>query len=56
MGDIVKLRRYTNDSDITHVMYKRQEIENIYICETCGELQVIDGIVWHIKPDEDHNA
>ena len=54
MGDLVKLKHYTNNSDIQHVMYDKQEIENIYICEACGELQVISGVVWHTKPIEEH--
>jgi len=55
MNDIVSLKKYTKPEDIQHVMYYKQEIEQIFDCTTCGELQVIDGIVWHIKPKEDHN-
>ena len=55
MSEVINLKKYTKPEDITHVMYYKQEIEQIFYCEACGELQVIDGIVWHIKPKEDHN-
>jgi len=55
MSDIVSLKKYTKPEDIQHVMYYKQEIEQVFDCATCGELQVIGGIVWHIRPEEDHN-
>lgn len=55
MNDLISLKKYTKPEDITHVMYDKQEIEQIYHCEVCGDLQVIGGVVWHIKPIEEHN-
>lgn len=52
---LISLKKYTKPEDIRHVMYYKQEIEHIFDCVVCGELQVIDGIVWHTKPSEDHN-
>lgn len=54
MSEIISLKKYTKPEEITHVMYDRQEIEQIYNCEVCGELQVIGGVVWHIKPIDEH--
>lgn len=54
MGDVIKLKHYTDSKDIKHVMYNKQEFEQIYLCETCGDLPVTGGSVWHTKPIEDH--
>ena len=56
MNNVITLKHYTKQEDVQHVMYNRQEIEQIHVCPTCGELQVIDGIVWHIKPIEEHDV
>lgn len=56
MSKVVDLKKYTKDEDIRHVMYDRQEIEQVYICEVCGELQVISGTVWHTNPIEEHDV
>lgn len=55
MSDVVNLKKYTKPEDITHVMYDKQEIEQVYNCATCGELQVIGGVVWHTKPMGEHD-
>lgn len=55
MNNVIKLKHYTHKDDIDHVMYNRQEIEQVYDCPTCGELQVIGGVVWHIRPIEEHD-
>lgn len=53
---IISLKKYTKDKDIQHVMYDKQEIEQIYVCEVCGNLQVISGTVWHTRPIEEHDS
>jgi transcription elongation factor Elf1 len=53
-NNVVSLKNYTPEDEIKHVTYHKQEIEQIYNCPTCGELQVINGIVWHIKSEEEH--
>ncbi len=55
MSELISLKKYTKLEDITHVMFDRQEIEQIYHCEICGDLQVTSGIVCHTKPMEDHD-
>ena len=54
MNKVVSLKKYTPPDQIQHVTYRKQEIEQTFHCPTCGDLQVIDGIVWHIKSEEDH--
>jgi hypothetical protein len=55
MSELICLKKYTNPENIEHVMYDRQEIEQIYHCKICGDLQVISGVVWHIKPMDEHD-
>jgi len=55
MSQVVDLKKYTKPENITHVMYCKQEIEQVFDCKVCGKLQVISGIVWHTKPVEDHD-
>jgi hypothetical protein len=51
---VVSLRTYTKPEDIKHVTHRKQDIEQTYDCKTCGQLQVIDGVCIHTKPEEDH--
>jgi hypothetical protein len=51
---LVSLKNYTPLDEIKHVTYSRMEIEQTYNCETCGLLQVINGVCIHIKSDEEH--
>ena len=55
MSELISLKKYTKIEDINHVMHVKQEIEQLYHCEVCGDLQVISGTVWHIKPMEEHD-
>lgn len=51
---VTYLKAYTPKDKIKHVTYSRQEIEQTYNCETCGILQVINGVCIHTKPEESH--
>jgi len=53
---VVSLKDYTPIDEIKHVTYTKMEIEQTYNCETCGPLQVINGVCVHTKPDEEHGA
>jgi hypothetical protein len=53
---VISLKKYTSPESIQHVMYRRQEIESVYKCPACGDLQVIGGVVVHTKAAEDHDA
>lgn len=54
MSKVISLKNYTPPDEIQHVTYRKQEIEQMFHCSTCGDLQVIAGIVWHTKSEEDH--
>ena len=54
MSNVTTLKHYTKPEDVQHVMYNKQEVEQIYACPVCGDLQVISGTVWHTKPFEMH--
>jgi len=54
MSDLISLKKYTKPEDVRHVMYDKQEIEQVYNCAVCGDLQVVSGTVWHTKPIEEH--
>lgn len=54
MGEVIALKQYVSDEDIKHVVYSRQEIEQLFHCPTCGDIQVIAGTAWHTRPIEDH--
>lgn len=54
-AEVLPLRKYVDETDIDHVMHDRQEIQQIYSCPTCGDLQVISGVCVHTRPIEDHD-
>lgn len=53
-NNVIPLRRYTDSKDIQHVTFDRQEVEQLFNCPVCGDLQVVSGIVFHTKPNEYH--
>ena len=52
---VIKLRDYVKEEDLQHVTYRKSFRTQIYKCRVCGPLPVVDGVVVHTKPDEDHD-
>jgi hypothetical protein len=52
--NVVSLKAYKKPEQIQHVLHSRTEIDQIYHCSCCGDLQVIGGVCIHKWPIEDH--
>ena len=55
MGDVIVLKQAFESTKVNkHVFYSSEDVTLNHYCEVCGNLPVVDGVVIHTLPIEEH--